>query len=111
MKNGLRETEAGKEPIYRVVSPLGRSTHPELPLAPPLRDFKGKRIGFVWNIFTNGDVLSDQFADLLAERYEAMRFVRLPSSRKGKWGEYPSDDFPDVVRESGVDAVIALVGG
>ena len=86
MENGLRETDVGKEPIYSVVSPLGRSTHLELPLAPPLRDFKGKRIGFVWNIFTNGDVLSDQFADLLAERFEGMSFVRLPSSREGKWG-------------------------
>ena len=111
MDNEMREMTAGKEPVYRVVSPLGRSTHHELPLAPPLRDFKGKTIGFVWNIFTNGDVLSDRFADLLAERFEVMRFVRLPSSRDGKWGEYPSDDFPDVVRESGVDAVIALVGG
>ena len=111
MENELIEKEARKEPIYKVVRPLGRSTHRKLPLAPPLRDFRGKRIGFVWNIFTNGDILSDQFTDLLAERFEAMNFVRLPSSREGKWGEYPSEDFPDVVKESGVDAVIALVGG
>ncbi len=31
--------------------------------------------------------------------------------KEGKWGEYPHKDFPDVVKEAEVDAVIALVGG
>jgi hypothetical protein len=99
------------EPCYEVVSPLGRSTAKPVPLAPRLPHLNGKTLGFVWTIFTHGDALADVFADLLRERYDDMAFVRLPSGKAGKWGDYPHEDFPQVVKEAGVDAVMALVGG
>jgi hypothetical protein len=100
-----------EEPSYSIVSPLGRSTARMIPLAPPLPGLNGKIIGFVWTIFTNGDALAETFADLLRERFADLRFVKLPSGKSVKWGDYPHEDFPDVVKEAGVDAVIALVGG
>ena len=100
-----------EEPSYAIVSPLGRSTAKPFPRASSLPDFNKKIIGFVWTIFTNGDALADIFADLLRERFAGLRFVKLPSGKSGKWGDYPHEDFPDVVKEAGVDAVIALVGG
>jgi hypothetical protein len=102
---------SGKEVMYEVVSPLGQPTAKQIQLASPLPDFKGKRVGFVWNMFTNGDMLADTFADLLAERFEDIQFVKLPSGKKGKWGEYTHEDFPEVVIDAVVDAVIAVVGG
>jgi len=102
---------ASQEPLYDVVSPLGGSTAVSIPFAPCLTDFDGKTIGFVWSIFTHGDALADIFADLLRERFRDIGFVKLPSGKSGKWGDYPHQDFPDVVKEAGVHAVIALVGG
>ena len=113
----VRESEKEKvfkmveEPSYEVVSPLGSPTAKPIPQAAPLTDLKKKTIGFAWSIFTNGDALADVFSDLLHERFADSRFVKLPSGKSGKWGDYPQEDFPEVVKEGGVDAVIALVGG
>lgn len=100
-----------KGPLYGVLSPLGRAAAGSIPLASPLPDLNDKRIGFVWNIFTNGDLLARILADQLAQSFETLKFVNLPSGKKGKWGEYAHKDFSDVVREAGVDAVISVVGG
>lgn len=106
-----KDVKSEKEPLYEVVSPLGQPVAKPVPCARPLDNLQGKKIGFVWNIFTNGDVLADSFTGLMRERFDDMKFVKLPSSKRGKWGEYPGPDFQDVVREAEVDAVIALVGG
>ncbi len=111
MENVFHEIAPGKEPLYEVVRPLGRPTNRQIPIASPLPDLKGKTIGFAWSIFTNGEVLAESFTDLLGDRFEGIRFVKLPSGKEGKWGEYPRKDFPDVVKEAEVDALIALVGG
>ena len=100
-----------EEPSYAIVSPLGRSTAKPIPRASSVTNLNKKIIGFVWTIFTNGDALADIFAELLRERFADLRFAKLPSGKSGKWGDYPHEDFPDVVKEAGVDAVIALVGG
>jgi hypothetical protein len=111
MEKTFKMAAAAEEPLYGVVNPLGRSTATPIPFAPSLKDFNGKTIGFVWSIFTHGDALADIFTALLRERFDDMQFVKLPSGKSGKWGDYPHQDFPDVVKESGADAVIALVGG
>jgi hypothetical protein len=111
VENDIIKSFAEKGALYRVVSPLGSPTIASVPYAPPLSGFDGKKIGFVWNLFTNGEILADTFAGLLKERFDHMHFVRLPSGKFGKWGEYPHEDRPEVVKNSGVDAVIALVGG
>jgi len=99
------------EPLYEIVSPLGRCTAKPIRSASPLTSFKGKTIGFVWTIFTNGDVLADIFADLLRERFDGIKWVKLPSGKTGKWGDYPHPDLADVIKDAEVDAVITLVGG
>jgi hypothetical protein len=97
--------------IYEVVSPLGKSTVTAVPLSPRLPDLEGKHIGFVWNLFANGDILADALAELLLRRFKQMEFTRLPSGKGRTWAAYPDPSLAEVVRESGVDAVIALVGG
>jgi hypothetical protein len=111
MERVLEMAKEALEPLYEVVSPLGRSTARPIPFASPLTGFDRKTIGFVWTIFTNGDALADIFADLLRDRFDGMKFLKLPSGKTGKWGDYPHPDLPDVVKEAGADAVIALVGG
>ena len=106
------------EPSYEVVSPVGEPASGKdtgagnfrIPPAPPISNFTGRKLGFVWTKFRNGDVLLRAFADLLAKRFEGMQFVNLPSGRTLGWGEYPDATFTDVVKESGVDAVIAAPG-
>ena len=111
VENDGKKSLSKKEALYDVVSPLGRPAIEPVPYAPPLSDFNGKTIGFVWNLFTNGETLADSFALLLRERFDDMHFVKLPSGKLGKWGDYPHKDLPEVVKASEVDAVIALVGG
>jgi hypothetical protein len=111
MERVLKRVGEVVEPLYEVVSPLGRSTAGPIPFASPLTGFNGRTIGFVWTIFTNGDTLADIFTDLLRERFDDIKFVKLPSGKTAKWGDYPLPDLPDVVKEAGADAVIALVGG
>ncbi len=96
---------------YEVVSPLGRSVTAEQAPAPPLSDIKGKKIGFVWTIFTNGDVLADVLMDLLDKKIGDFEGIKLPSGKENPWGDYPDEGIEDVVREAGVDAVIVTVGG
>jgi hypothetical protein len=45
--------------MYAVVKPLGKSVIKEIQPAQPLDSLEGKRIGFFWTIFTNGDKLAD----------------------------------------------------
>jgi len=102
---------AAKDGTYEVVSPLGRSTVKIIPPAPRLTTLEGKRIGFVWNVFMNGDVLASAFADLLSKRFKNIESVKLPSGKGLKWSDYPDPSIKDVVKEAKVDALIATVGG
>ena len=111
MEKIFKMVGSSEEPQYSIVSPLGRSTAVSVSFAPPLNDLNGKKIGFVWSLFTHGDTLTDVFTDLLRERFNDISFTRLPSGKTGKWGDYPQADFTDVVKESGVNGVISLVGG
>lgn len=96
---------------YEVVSPLGKSLVKEMSPARPIPQLAGKRIAFIWTIFTNGDILADVLTDLLHERFKDIETVKLPAGKEVKWGDYPDESIEDVVREAGVDAAIVLVGG
>lgn len=102
---------AAKNGTYEVVSPLGRSTAKIVPLTPRLSTLEGKKIGFVWHVFANGDVLANAFADLLSKRFKNLESVKLPSGKGLKWSDYPDPSIKDVVKAAKVDALIATVGG
>ena len=102
---------AATEGVYEVISPLGKSTVKVIPPAPRLSTLEGKKIGLVWNVFMNGDVLSNAFADLLKKRFKQIETVKLPSGKGLKWGDYPDPSIKDLLKENKIDAVIASVGG
>jgi hypothetical protein len=101
------------ESNYAVVSPVGQSVFDIKPISPRLANIEGKRIGFEWNLFANGPILADALADLLGRQFAGVRFEKLPPGKGVKWGELKDFDehIGSVVKESGVDAVIVLVGG
>jgi hypothetical protein len=102
---------ASRDIVYEAVSPLGRSTVKMTPTSPRLSSLEGKKIGFVWNLFTNGDVLSDTLADLLTRRFRHLETIKLASGKGLKWGSYPESSIKDVVKEAEIDALISTVGG
>jgi hypothetical protein len=97
--------------LYEVVRPTGNSGIKEITPAPPLAKLEGKKIAFIWTIFTNGDVLADALSEILHHRYTSLQTVKLPAGKKINWGDYADESIEDVVREAGVDAAIVLVGG
>jgi len=103
---------AEKKGLYKVVSPLGRSTTKKGVISPRLPDLKGKKIGFVWVGFVNGDILIDALENLLFKRFEGLKFVKLPSGKTQSWGAHPIDEtLGALAKENKVDAVIVSVGG
>jgi hypothetical protein len=97
--------------FYEVVGPVGKAGVREITPAPPLAEFEGKKIAFIWTIFTNGDVLADALSEVLHRRYPGLQTIKLPGGKKTKWGDYADESIKDVAREAGVDAAIVLVGG
>ncbi len=107
-------------PLYEVLSPVGQDPNAKhgaapgsgkFPPAAPLADLRDKKIGLIWTVFTNGNVLLKAFQDLLAKRFPTMKFVELPPGRNAKWGDYPDLSLPVFARESGIDAAIVTAGG
>ena len=95
---------------YNVVSPLGELVTQNISPAPPLVDLEGKRIGFIWTIYTNGDVLAEALMDLLGKRFKDIKTVKLTAGKGVSWGDYPDESIEEVVKEASVDAVIVTVG-
>ena len=102
---------AAQDSVYEVVSPLGRSTVKIVSPSPRLSSLEGKKIGLVWNVFTNGDILANALAELLNKRFEHVESVRIPSGKGLKWGSYPDPSIKDVIKEAKIDALISTVGG
>ena len=98
-------------PTYKVMSPIGEPVTRRIEPAPPLADMEGKKLGFMWTIYTNGDLLVDVLIDLLKKRFKQIETVKLPASKGGLWGEYPDESIREVAREAGVDGVVVTVGG
>jgi hypothetical protein len=101
---------SAKDGDYQVVSPMGNSTMKVVSPAPRLTSLQGKKIGLIWNVFTNGDVLANALGDLLSKRFRS-ETVRLPSGKGLNWGSYPEPSIKEVVKEAKIDALIAAVGG
>ena len=105
------------EPHYEVLSPIGeaetttRQGKEKIPSAPPLGSLKGKKIGLLWTVFTNGDILAEALGDWLTKRYPGLECVKLMPGRNLQWGDYPDLSLPDLAREMGIDAAIVTAGG
>lgn len=115
------------EPVYAVVSPLGDEVRPgasdadgkvgarrgakKVSSSAPLAALRaGTKIGLLWTNFRNGNVLLEAFADLLGKRHPGLAFVRLPSGRTLRWGDYPDDSLGALAREQRIDAAIVAAG-
>ena len=96
---------------YEALSPVAVPLTRKIGAAPPLASLEGKKIGFMWTIYTNSDLLAEALMDLLRKRFENLETVKLTAGKKQRWGEYPDPSIDEVVKESGVDAVIVGVGG
>jgi hypothetical protein len=105
------------EPRYHVVSPVGeaetttREGRNNIPAAPPLANLTGQKIGLLWTVFTNGDILLNALADWITRKFPGVECVKLMPGRTLAWGDYPDLSLPDLAREMGVDAAIVTAGG
>jgi hypothetical protein len=102
---------AAQDGLHQVVSPVGKSAVRFFSLSQRLSTLEGKRIGLIWNLFANGDVLAEALADLLQRRFKGLESLILPSGKGLRWGNYPEPSIGEVVRKFGVDAIIATAGG
>ena len=58
----------------RVLNPVAEAKPEKVELAPRLTDLKGKTIGLYWNAKSGGDILLEQNAELLRQRYSGIKF-------------------------------------
>lgn len=103
------------QPLYEVVSPLGDASDSTEGVkraiaAPALDSLKGKKLGLVWTVFSNGDLVLRAFRDHLAKRFPDLEFVELPPGRGLNWGDHPTSSIGEVAREIGIDAAIVTAG-
>ncbi len=97
--------------VYEVVRPFGKRSGDKVLLSKPLQSLEGKKFGFMWTLFTNGDTLANSIIDLMKKQFKDIEFVRLPPGRGTVWGDYPHEpSIGDLVQEAGVDAVVVTVG-
>ncbi len=97
--------------LYEALSPAGQPLDRKISPASPLAELDGKKIGFMWTIYQNGNSLAEALMDLLSKRFKNIETVKLPAGKGRRWGDYPDKSIEDVVREAGVDAIIVTVGG
>ena len=57
------------------------------PCAPPLAALNGRKIGLVWTVFTNGNLMPESLGDLLSKRFLDLEFVKLPPGRNATVGK------------------------
>jgi hypothetical protein len=100
---------AAEGPGYEVVYPLGRSTMPTKPPAPRLDTLEGKTICELWNDKFHGDKTFPMIEELLAKRYQGIKFV--PYAKFGS--THSATEVRDIAAlpkkllESGCNAVIS----
>ena len=105
------------EPLYEVVSPVGdarnetRQGKKTIPSAPALQTLQGRRIGLLWTVFTNGNLLLESLGAWLTRHHPDTQWIRLMPGRNLNWGDYPDLSLPELAREMDVDAVIVTAGG
>ena len=98
------------ESEFEVVWPLGRVV-PDLETFPArLDDLSGRVVGELWNRLYEGDRAFPLIRDELERRYPGVRFVGWETFGDFMQGEPVTSRLPELLREHGVQAVIAGVG-
>jgi hypothetical protein len=105
-----------KEPVYKVVSPVGESTTKVKPLAPSLKTLEGKTICELWNKMFRGEVTFPKIEEVLSKRYPGIKFVRYAEfgSTHGpdeKTERATMEALPEKLKQFRCDAVISGNGG
>jgi hypothetical protein len=103
------------KPQYEVVSPAGdandsRQGGKKKFSAPPLDSLKGKKLGLVWTVFSNGDLVLRAFRKHLATRYPDLEFVEMAPGRGLRWGDYPDPSIGEFARELAINGAIVTAG-
>jgi hypothetical protein len=102
------------QPMFEVVSPTGDpggAKPGKTPIcAPPLKDLKGRKLGLVWTVFSNGDVVLHALRDHLRKRYPDLEFVDMAPGRGLRWGDHPDASIGELARELAIDAAIVTAG-
>jgi hypothetical protein len=103
------------DPQYHVVSPIGdaRDASGRQKLAAgasPLDTLRGKKLGLIWAVFANGDIVLRAFREHLATRYPDLQFVEMPPGRGLNWGDHPEASVAELARENGLHAAVVAAG-
>ena len=102
------------KPQYEVVSPLGDASDAAVQkreiAAPALESLKGKKLGLVWTVFSNGDLVLRAFREHLAKRFPDLQFVEMAPGRGLNWGDHPDHTIGSVARELAIDGAIVTAG-
>lgn len=102
------------KPLYEVVSPVGDANDAEVQkraiAAPPLANLKGKKLGLVWTVFSNGDLVLRAFRQHLEKRFPDLQFVEMSPGRGLNWGDHPDHTIGAVARELAIDGAIVTAG-
>lgn len=105
-----------KEPVYKVVNPVGESTTKVKPLAPSLKTLEGKTICELWNKMFRGEVTFPKIEEVLLKRYPGIKFVGYaefgsthgPDERTER---ATIEALPEKLKQFHCDAVISGNGG
>jgi hypothetical protein len=97
---------------YEVVWPLGPKERPTLDFPQRLDDLSGKVIAELWDWMWEGDRVFPALEKELERRYPGVRFVPYTVFGDIHGGDEHAvvEALPDLLREHGVDAVVAGVG-
>jgi hypothetical protein len=103
------------KPQYEVVSPAGDEGDSNegakaAIAAAPLTTLKGKKLGLVWTVFSNGDLVLRAFRDHLRKRFPDLEFIEMPPGRGLNWGDHPNPTIGEMARELAIDGAIVTAG-
>jgi hypothetical protein len=106
---------ASVEPVYEVVSPLGRrSAPPPAELAARPEALTGRRVAFVWDHVFRGDRMFTRFQQAAAAHFSGVEFV--PHEVFGNIHGTAAEEheavelLPERLRAHGVDVAVVGVG-
>ncbi|MBI2863785.1 MAG: hypothetical protein HYX94_04405 [Chloroflexi bacterium] len=108
-----RAIEPGRESVYEVVWPLGKSAAaPAVDPTPPIVDLNGKTVGELWDWLFKGPEIFSIVRQRLKERFPTVKFVDY-STFGNIHGSNEAEviaSLPEALRQHGCDAVISAVG-
>lgn len=101
-----------REPLYRVVWPLGKLAYQTPPLAPRLSDLKGKTLGELSDYRFRAEEIFPMIRELLRKRYPGIKFVEYSvfGNTHSPKEEEVIAALPDLLYKHGCNTVISGIG-